>query len=376
MKVRLILGSLALLVAIPLFAAAADFRTGEQPSLPSGEILQDDLYMAGGSVVSAGTVRGDFVAAGGTILVNGPVTGDLMIGGGNITVTSDINDDVRIGGGQVTLQGNVKGDVLIGGGQVVLAGERITGDIAVAGGTVRIESAIGGDARIAGGDIYLNAPIAGNVEIEAEKLTLGPRAVLAGNLSYRAADAATLQDGAVVRGETTFNERVGREEAEAGLAAFFTFWLVAKFFMLLVGSLLIGMAFQRYSREIVATAALQPILEFGRGLITVIALPIISLILIATIIGIPLGVIGLLMLAIMLIFASLIAPIVLGSVVHKLIWKPARYEVTWQTILLGVALYFLVGLIPVLGALATFIVKMTALGATLNLKWSLAKNWR
>lgn len=375
MKARLLSAGLFLL-AIPLFVSAAEFRTGDQPSLESGQTVQDDLYMAGGSVVSAGTVRGDLVSGGGSILVSGPVSGDLMLGGGNITVTSEISDDVRIGGGQVTIQGNVRGDVLIGGGQVILAGERITGDIAVAGGTVRIESAIGGDARIAGGDIYLNGPVAGNVEIEAEKLTLGPRAIIAGDLSYRAADAATMQDGAVVRGETQFDERVGREEAEAGLAAFFTFWLVAKFFMLLVGSLLIGMAFQRYSRELVATAAMQPLLEFGRGLVTVIVLPILSFILIATIIGIPLGVIGLLMLAVMLIFASLIAPIILGSVVHKLIWKPARYEVNWQTILLGVVLYSVLGLIPVIGFFAISLLKMAALGAALKLKWSLAKDWR
>jgi hypothetical protein len=332
--------------------------------------------MAGGNVTSAGSVRGDLVIGAGSVLVSGPVSGDLMIGGGNITVSGEVTDDVRIGGGNVTIQSVVRGDALVGGGQVNLAGERIGGDVAVAGGTVRIDAAIGGSARIAGGDIYLNAPVAGDVEIEAEKLTLGPRADIAGDLSYRAPDPATLQDGAVVRGETTFEERVGRKEAEAGLAAFFTFWIVAKFLMLLVGALLIGLAFQRYARELVAIAAARPLLEFGRGLVAVIVLPIISLILLATIIGIPLGVIGLLMLATMLIFASLIAPIVLGAVVHKLIWKPAGYLVSWQTILLGVALYFLLGLIPFIGLLVTCIVKLVALGATLNLKWGLAKDWR
>jgi len=365
-----------ILLAFPLASFAAEFRTGDQPSHPRGETIQDDLYMAGGSVTSAGTVRGDLVAGGGSVLVSGPVTGDLMLGGGTVTVLGEISDDIRVSGGTVTVQGIVRGDALIGGGQVSLIGERIGGDIAIAGGTVRIDAAIGGSARIAGGDVYLNAPITGDVRIEAEKLTLGPRANIAGNLTYRAANQATFEDGAVVRGETEFDERVGREEAEAGLAAFLTFWLVAKFFMLLVGSLLIGVAFNRYSRELVATAAAQPLMEFGRGLITIIVVPILSFILIATIIGIPLGIIGLLMLAIMLIFASLIAPIILGSVVHKLIWKPARYEVTWRTILLGVVLYSVIGVIPVIGFLATTILKMGALGATLKLKWSLAKEWR
>ena len=54
-----------ILLAPPLFAFAAEFRTGDQPSLPQGEVFIGDLYMAGGNVTVNGSVRGDLIATGG-----------------------------------------------------------------------------------------------------------------------------------------------------------------------------------------------------------------------------------------------------------------------------------------------------------------------
>ncbi len=146
--------------------------------------------------------------------------------------------------------------------------------------------------------------------------------------------------------------------------------------MILTGALLLAYLFRRYARELVATAATQPLAELIRGIVVAIVLPILSIILLMTVIGIPLGVIGLLAFAMLCIFVSLASPIVLGSVVHKMIWKPAGYEVNWKTVLLGVALYMLACLIPFIGYLAITILKAITLGAALNIKWSVAKEWR
>lgn len=375
MSLRLI-GAASFLLVLPIVAFAAEFRTGDQPSLASGQTVQDDLYMAGGNVTSAGSVRGDLVIAAGSVLVSGPVSGDLMVGGGNVTILGEVTDDVRIGAGNVTVQGVVRGDVLAGGGQVNLTGTRIDGDVAVGGGSIRIDAAVGGDLKIGGGEVYLNAPVAGNVEIEAEELTLGPRAAIAGDLWYRATSAATMEEGATVRGETLFEERAGRDEAKALFAGIITAWVIAKFFMILTGALLLAYIFRRYSRELVATAATQPLAELVRGIVVAIVFPILSIILLMTVIGIPLGAIGLLAFAMLIIFVSLASPIVLGSIVHKMIWKPAGYEVNWKTVLLGVALYMLACLIPFIGYLAITILKAITLGAALNIKWSVAKDWR
>lgn len=368
-----------LLVIIPFLTFAAEFRAEEQPNVPSGQTVNDDLYMAGGNVTSAGTVRGDLVAAGGSVLVTGPVSADAIVAGGNVTILGTVGDDVRVGGGNIIIQGAVSGDVVAGGGHVQLAGSQIGGDVAVGGGVITIDAPISGAVHLGGGNVRINAPIQGNVFVYAERLTLGPKAVVHGNLTYSASDVATLEEGAVVRGSTEFNERPDRATTTgiaAGLIALFTLWMLSKFLMLLVGAGALAYFFHRYSRELVATVGMQPGVELLRGLVIVIVLPVVSLILLATVIGIPLGIAGLLMLGVLCIFAHLAAPVIVGSLIHRWIKKPPGYVVDWKTVLLGVAVFFLLGLLPFLGWIIKAGIMFITLGATMNIKWSIAKEWR
>jgi cytoskeletal protein CcmA (bactofilin family) len=366
------------LVLLPTFAIAAQFAVGEQPSLAAGTIVSDDVYMAGGSVTSAATIRGDLIAGGGSVLVSGPVTGDVIVGGGNVTILGEVSDDVRAGGGTVIIQGVVRGDVVAGGGQISMTGPRVDGDIVIGGGSVRVDAAVGGDVHVAGGDVYVNAPVGGNVLINSGTVTLGGKAVIAGNLTYEAEQAATIETGAIVRGETNFTERAGSgdEGAAAALAAIASAALFAKLLMSIVGSLAIAYFFHRYSHELVATAVMQPVKEFVRGIVTLIVLPILSIILIATILGLPLGLFGLLAFGMLILFGSLIGPLFVGSLIHKWIWKPAGYVVNWKTVLIGCIAYVVFGLIPVVGWIATSFFTITALGAALRIKWEIVKEWR
>lgn len=369
--------ALIALFCFPFFVAAAEFKMGDQPSFPSGETISEDLYMLGGNVTSGGVVRGDLVATGGTLVINGSVSSDLMLAGGNITVLGEVGDDVRAAGGNILIQGVVLGDVLVGGGQVNLSGPRIGGDVAIGGGLVRIDAPVGGDVRIAGGQVYINSAIKGNVEIQAEKVTLGKKAVINGNFSYSATKVATIEEGAVVRGETTFKEQPDiRSAAKAGLLALASLWIVSKLLMLLVGAFTIWFMFRRYCSELVQVAAAEPLHVMGRGLVFFIVTPVISVALLFTVIGIPLGAIGLLAFSAAMIAVFLASPIVLGSIVHRWIFKPPHYTVSWKTILLGVALYFMLGLIPFIGDFVQLGVILLVLGAALKIKRDAIKEWR
>lgn len=368
-----------LLILIPLLTFAAEFRTGDQPSLSSGETITNDLYMAGGNVTANGSIQGDLTAAGGNLLLDGPVSADVLVAGGTISIFGDVTGDVRFGGGNVTIKGAVAGDVIGGGGQVSLVGSRVGGDVAIGGGAISIDAPISGTVHLGGGDIRINAPITGNVFVQAEKLTLGPNAALNGNLTYSASEPAELESGASVRGTTEFNERpdhATKAGLAAGLIALFTLWMLAKFLMLLVGAGALAYFFHRYSRELVATAATQPWTEIIRGLVIMIVLPVVSIILLASIIGIPLGILGLLSYAILCIFAHLASPILVGSVLHKWLRKPAGYVVDWKTVLLGTLVFFILGVIPFIGWIAKALICLLTLGAALNIKWSVAKEWR
>ncbi len=370
----------ALLLVFPVMVFGADFRTGQQPSINASEKISENIYVAGGSVISAGSIEKDLMVAGGTAVLSGPVLGDLFVAGGNVTVLNQVSGDLRVVGGNIVMTGDVLGDAVVAGGQIIFSGKLIGGDVAVAGGTVRLESEVKGDLKIAGGEIYLNAPIAGDVNIKAQKVTLGPKADIKGDLKYQAVKAATIEEGGKVQGETIFTEIKGWDkndkDAKQMMLGFLTFVFVAKFLMLLTGALVLGLTFRKYSKELVEKATSNPLKELGRGVVTLIVLPILSVILMVTIIGMPLGMLGMLAFVMLMIYAMIVTPIFLGSLVYKWISKRADYVVNWKTILLGAVICALLGLIPFLGGIVLCASMAITLGAVLNIKLQVARAWR
>lgn len=377
---KILILSALFLVALPVLTSAAEFRAGQQSAFTSGEKTEGNLYMAGGTVISAGSADKDLLVAGGTALVSGPVAGDLFVVGGNITILSQVSGDMRVGGGNITVSGDVAGDALVGGGQIILSGKLIGGDVAIAGGSVRMDSEVKGNVKIAGGKVYVNAPIGGNVDIKAEDLTLGPNADIKGNLEYESVNLVTIEEGGEVRGETVFTQLKGSEgmkkDTRRGIFGFFTLMLLAKFVMLLVAALIVGLVFRRYSKELVEKATKNPLKELGRGVVTLIVLPVLSIILLVTVIGIPLGILGLLSFIMLSIYAAIITPIFMGALVYKWMFRKSDYVINWKTILLGTVVYLILGLIPFLGWIAISIAVAMTLGAALNIKWQVVKEWK
>ena len=364
------------LLSVPVVALAAELRTGEQPTLGASEQTAGNFYIAGGNVTSNGNVQGDIAAAGGNVLISGPIAEDVAAAGGSITILSDVAGDERILGGNIIINGRIGGDLAATGGQVQLSGAGVGGDVLWGGGSLRIDAPVAGNLELAGGNVFINAPINGNVRFRGETLTLGSAAVIGGNLTYSSPKEAVMQEGAVVKGEISYEPRPDtRKTAKTSLLVFLSVAFFLKFLMTLAGALVLGLMFKRYSMAFVNGAAAQPLLELGRGFAALVFLPAASVVFLVTVIGIPLGALGLIGFAGIVLFASIAAPILLGSIVRRWISKSAEYEITWGTILLGAALFTLLMLIPLIGWLAKFALVLMAIGSALKIKWDVAKNW-
>lgn len=365
------------LLCIPLTVDAATFITGDAPTVPKSKTVTDDAYLFGGNASVGGSIIGDLIAGAGSVLVNGSVAGDVIAAGGTVSVLSDVRDDIRVAGGTVIIQSAVDGDVLAAGGQVTLSGDGIRGDVAVAGGTVRIDAPVAGELRAAAGDLYINTEIRGDVYAQVERVTLGPKAHIMGRFEYKAPVEAVMETGAKVSGEVAYSKGADlREAARTGVVAFLSVWVVAKFLMIFSGALVLSYAFQRYSRELVLRSSQQPLPQFIRGLVFFIVTPIASLILLMTLVGTLFGIIGFMALALLAIFGMFAAPLVIGAVAHKALFKTAEYDFTWKAVLLGTILYFALGLVPLIGWALKGVLACIVVGAMLSLKREIAAQWR
>lgn len=368
---------LTALVLVPAVGFAAELRGGNEATVGKLEVINNDLYMAGGSVTSSGTIQGGLTAAGGTILVTGGVSNDVNAVGGTLTLLGNVGGSVRAAGGNVTFGGAVQNDIVAAGGMVQITGGQVGRDVVVTGGTLRIDSPVTGNIRFMGGQLYIDAPVGGNVQADAGKVTLGSAAIISGNLNYKATQRAVMESGARVSGAVTYTPKAYSGNAlKSALLAFFTLFALAKFLMLLAGALIFGLYFRRFTTLVMKQAFAEPLAEIGRGLVVLIVLPVVSVLLLITVVGVPLGALGLLGYAGMLIVSGLVAPILLGTQLDKGFKRRSQRELSWKTITLGAVVYFFLLFIPFLGWAVQCGFFLLALGAVTKIKWSELLEWR
>jgi len=362
-------------IVLPLSLFAAQFRVGNQTTLGAQETINNDLYIAGGSVSTAGVVTGDLLAAGGNVLINSKVGQDALLAGGTITILGDVADDVRVAGGNITITGAIGGDLIAGGGQINIAGGNIGGDAAIGGGVVWIGAPIAGNVRLGAGEVHINAPITGDVTIDANKIFLENGAKINGSLTYTSPQEAEIAPGQVA-GRVMFNPRATHAQKTNIIGIALSVWLLVRFLMLLTAALVLGLIFKRYAKNIVEGGLKKPLLELGRGFVSVVVIPAASIVLLITIIGVPLGILGLIGFVVFMMFGYIFAPILLGSLLYKWFGKKEGHTITWLSILLGVVVFCLFGWVPFIGWIIRCILVLITLGAIARMKMTFVKDFR
>lgn len=339
---------LTALAATP--ALAFDGRTGDKVTIPSGEVVDDDLYLAGDTITIDGTVNGDVLAVGSEITVNGQINGSLIAAGGTIVVNGEVTRAVRIAGGTLEVTGNVGSDVAAAGGMLSLTSAANVGnDLVLGAGQANVAAPVGGDIIGGGGEITLSNAVSGNVKLGVDNLTLLSTSSIEGNLVYTSESEADIQPGAQITGTTTHKLPPPTEEPEEGIG------IVGKiigFLMTLALGIVIVVLAPRRMKAITEAIRTRPWPSLGWGAVLLIVTPIAALIVCITVIGLPIGLIALALYGVMIYLAQ----IFIGLLIGKLIIGSFKGVETVETrgiligaLALGLAILTLLKLIPYAG---------------------------
>ncbi|MCL5073086.1 MAG: hypothetical protein M1308_19690 [Actinobacteria bacterium] len=354
-------------IALPASAQNTD-KKQTNIVLPQNQTVNNDYFASGDNVTLSGTVNGDAYVAGGNVVIEGTVNGDLLVAGGNVNIRGRVTNDVRAAGGQVNVSGNIGGNLTVAGGSInITDAARLTGSLVAAGGSLEVFAPIGKEANIAGGQITLGNSVAKFVNASVGQLTVTSRARINGDLNYWSNTKANIQQGAVVEGQTRQNlverprEPKLQDVAGAFAAASLFFKIVSFLSYLVVGLLLIRFA-PVYSREIGNTVIKNPWMSLLVGFLAFILAPILFVMLLITIIGIPLALILLAVFLIKLFLSVIFASLAIGYLILKQSEK--NVNLNWALVL-GLIIYEIATLIPVLGGLVTLFAFLFGLGAIL-----------
>ncbi len=187
--IAVVMSALLIALALPQKASAADVRRGRAILIPAGEVVHNDLIVAGPSVRIDGTVEGDVIAFTRSLTVTGHVTGDVIAFAGGATIDGTVDGNVRVISHSLILQGTIgknisviantlelgsKGNV--GGEALVLATDadidgKIQRDLLGLLGRGDLDGLIGGEAWIRGGSLE----VASTAEIRGPATFEGPQ---------------------------------------------------------------------------------------------------------------------------------------------------------------------------------------------------------
>ncbi|MFC2002110.1 hypothetical protein ACFLUZ_06400 [Chloroflexota bacterium] len=328
-------------------AAAAELRGEDTVIIASGDVIDDDLYVASDRTIINGTINGDVLAAGDTITVNGKINGSIIAVGSTINIDGEVTHAVRVAGGNVNISGNVGGDLVVAGGQIDIASTAIIGrDLVFGAGNIQINAPVGDDVKGGGGEVTIKNVVAGNVEIGAKNLVINSTANIRGNLIYVSENEAEIQPGAKIRGTTTQKMPEVKEPVVPTLGI----WgKVITFLMtLLAGTVIILIAPQR-ATAVAASIRRKPWLSLGWGAIILFATPIAAVVTFITVIGVPVGLIGLTFYGIAIYLSQIAVGLFIGYWIIGYFSNVESRGILVGALALGLTVLTLLKLIPYVG---------------------------
>lgn len=365
MKFRNILVLLAILsMSTPSAAFASSVvRTGETISIEKDQKIEGDFYAASSVLSISGEIAEDLISIAGRNTLNGVVGKDALMLGASVDVHGAVGEDLRIIAGDVIIAEPVAGDVFIIADTVkVLSTASIGGDLVVYGGTVEVSGSVGGNVLGNYESLRIDTKVAKGVDVTTGQLVLGERAEIAENVSYVSATQLTRAQGTKIDGEVTRSDNVKDVDEKASYKLLLICGLVLLFSVL--AWFLIARSLMAKMVERALVKSVRPALL---GFITLVAAPVVFMVLTVSIIGTVVGVAGILLYVALLIIAFVGMSATLGTLIIDKLAKKKAQVVTPYSLIAGVVGIMVLVLIPILGPIILFVLLLVTLGAMVDM---------
>ncbi|MGD8374351.1 MAG: polymer-forming cytoskeletal protein [Candidatus Woesebacteria bacterium] len=354
-------------------ASAASFGTSDNPKVDKDEVIDSSFYAAGENVTILGTVKGDVYCAGQNISIDGVVEGDVLCAGQTLSIDGEVKGNVRVAGQLVSVGATVGQSVTAFGQSVTLTdSSSVAYDATVFAASARLSGQIGRDVVGGASSVSVSGGVGRDAELGAEALTLDAKSSIAGNLIYTSKNKATIDPTAFVGGITTQNipeEIKPSVEKHASAYGNMVAGSIFGFLVILaIGALMFWLAPDLFKKA-ASNLQAQPLQTFGWGFVAIVCIPVLMILLIITIIGIPLTFMLCAACFIWAMVAHAIASYALGGwMVNKFKWNSGEL----MAFVIGLLVLSVASIIPVLGMIVSFVAWICGFGAIITTAWK----WR
>lgn len=305
-------------------------------------------------------------------------SGNTFLGSGIASITQ------RAGLISKLYQSDDGSQLVLGGNFTLEADETLNGSLVVLGGNAQIlEGALlDGDVVVLGGNLIVDGEVSGNVFILAGLGELGSTAWIHGDVTSVSANLKR-DDGARIEGEVSENitspiplpvpgrpdtpSVVPQATGNQGFSVWEGLFFFFRSFMWAALAILIVLFFPKNTQRVANTVVSSAWVSAGLGILTAMVAPIILVVVAITIIGFPISLLAVILLAMAWAFGLIVIGVETGNRLGRLANQDWALPVSAGigTFLMTLVVNGIGKVIPCVGWMAPFLVGSIGLGATL-----------
>ncbi|MFH1426253.1 MAG: hypothetical protein ABIG66_02355 [Candidatus Kerfeldbacteria bacterium] len=330
--------------------------------------------MAGMSPLVADDSGSDVFAFGQTVTVVDAVMGDLFSAANAVTIEGPVAGSARIAGNYIEIDDNVGRNVVALGNSIRLTENgMVGGHMNAAGATIQIDGEVMGKLAISGDTVFLNGTFNDEISIEANSVVIGDNAVFMGEAEVKGPNAPQISKVAEGGDMVTYTYQEF-DQSEKGTytkkydSAFFNpgarmgRWLMSFLFFGIIGLLSILVA-PKWMTKVTDVMTEHAGMSWMKGALLFFVAPIVGVILMMTLIGIPLSLMLMFAYWLLLLFGRIVAGYMLGRLILSRDKVEDERSYMLLSFVIGFAILSILYYIPVIGGLIGLLAAIWGVGA-------------
>lgn len=348
-----------------LFPVIEDTAT-PTPETTTTETIEGVLLLTDSVVTLNANTTSDVFVFGNTITINGEIGNDLFAAANTIIVNGVINGSVRLAANEVVINGVVERNALIFANTIVLEEDSaVFGDTHLYGSTVTtkgqtVNTTIGAET------VTLNGIMLGTVESTSEVTTVGSSAEFTTTASIVSDSTPVIAEEARGQQYITTSRSIDTSDEivrirEVNEQSRFEKRLTYFFFTLLLG-IIVVLVWPTLPQRITNGMKERPGATWALGAVILLIAPVLCLLLLFTLIGIPVAIVLFFAYLLALLFGTLATAYLLGQ--HIVSARSIQHP-TWRNVLtltVGLFILSMAMLTPWIGWFICVLVAMWGLG--------------
>ncbi len=360
--------SIALLIWTTAVSATSHAAEGDvNEAGATVEITADNaanIHAAGARVNIGGIARDDVRAAGAIVNIDVESGGNLHVAGSQVNINGKVTGEAWLAGAEVKIDA-VTGKALKAAGAwiEVVESSEVGAESSLAAALIEFRGAAGNNLKLYGDEVVFSGQASGDVTIKGRTVSVAEDASVQGGLTIQSVEKADIAPAATIAGDIT-QTALTKEDFDKGEGAFDGIGgaLVFAIGVFLFGLILVVLARSSVEQGISVLRS-HPGKSILWGLFVFIGLPLLAIISLVTVVGIPIGVTVLLTLPFLFLLGFTATAFGLSDWLLNRSGEPKTMGPRLLLLAVGVIVVIVLGFVPVVGGLIIIFALLFGLGA-------------